>query len=161
MADFIGTHQAKLDGKGRMSVPAPFRAALKAKSVSGNTAATAPSPLYLFPSRKFPCIEGRTEQGFSKFAAELAKFSELSDEYDDLSVAFYADAVRLEADKEGRIVVPAELIAHAGLKAEAPIVVMGVGDTFQIWDVEANQRRKVAARDRASTLRVATPGLVQ
>ena len=31
MTQFLGTHQNKLDAKGRVSVPAPFRAALKGR----------------------------------------------------------------------------------------------------------------------------------
>ena len=159
MADFIGTHHGKLDGKGRMSVPASFRAALKAKSVTGNMAATAPSPLYLLPSRKFACIEGRTEQAFDALAGELGKLAELSDEYHDLSTTFYSDSHRLEADKEGRIVLPAELIAHAGLKPESAITFMGIGNTFEIWDVAAAERRKTEARERSAAVRFNSPGI--
>ena len=159
MADFIGTHHGKLDGKGRMSVPASFRAALKAKSVTGNIAATAPSPLYLLPSRKFACIEGRTEQAFDALANELGKLAELSDEYHDLSTTFYSDSHRLEADKEGRIVLPAELIAHAGLKPESAITFMGIGNTFEIWDVAAAERRKTEARERSAAVRFNSPGI--
>lgn len=159
MADFIGTHHGKLDGKGRLSVPASFRAALKAKSTTGNTAPTAPSPLYLLPSRKFGCIEGRTELAFDALAAELGKLAEFSDEHHDLSTALYSDSHRLEADKEGRIVLPAELIAHAGLKMENAITFMGIGTTFEIWDVAAAERRKAEARERAAALRFASPGV--
>lgn len=161
MADFIGTHHGKLDAKGRVSVPAPFRAALKAKSATGNIAATAPSPLILRPSHKFPCIEGRTEQAFNALADELAKLAEFSDEHHDLATSLYSDSHRLEADKEGRIVLPAELIAHAGLNPENAIAFMGVGNTFEIWDIGAADRRKAEARERSAALRFTSPGVAR
>jgi MraZ protein len=161
MADFIGTHHGKLDAKGRLSVPAPFRAALKAKSTTGNVAPSAPSPLILRPSHKFPCIEGRTEQAFDALASELGKLAEFSDEHHDLATSLYSDSHRLEADKEGRIVLPAELIAHAGLTSEKAIAFMGVGNTFEIWDVAAAERRKAEARERSAALRFASPGVVR
>ena len=161
MADFIGTHHGKLDGKGRISVPAPFRAALKAKSLTGNAAASAPSPLYLLPSTKLACIEGRTEQSFDALADELAKFAALSDEHHDFATALYSNSHRLEADKDGRIVLPAELIAHAGLKPDSAITFMGIGDTFEIWDVAAAERRKAEARERSAALRFNSPALAR
>lgn len=161
MADFIGTHHGKLDGKGRVSVPSSFRVALKAKSNAGNTAATAPSPVVLRPSHKYRCIEGRTEQGFDALANELAKLAEFSDEHHDLATSIYADSHPLEADKEGRIVLPAELIAHAGLKPENAIAFMGVGNTFEIWDITAAERRKAEARERSAALRFNSPGVTR
>jgi MraZ protein len=144
-----------------LSVPAPFRAALKAKSATGNVAPTAPSPLILRPSHKFPCIEGRTEQAFDALAAELGKLAEFSDEHHDLATSLYSDSHRLEADKEGRIVLPAELIAHAGLAPDKAIAFMGVGSTFEIWDTAAAERRKAEARERSAALRFSSPGIVR
>ena len=160
MADFIGTHQGKLDAKGRVSVPASFRAALKAKSATGNTSPTAPSPLVLRPSHKFPCLEGWTEQAFDGLAAHLDKLAEFSAEHADLATALYSEAVRLEADKEGRIVLPAELVAHAGL-GEAGVVFMGTGKTFEIWDPAAADRRKAEAKQRSAAIQFASPGVRQ
>jgi MraZ protein len=159
MSDFIGTHHGKLDGKGRMSVPASFRAALKAKSRTGNTAATAPSPLFLMPSRTLDCIEGWTETAFDALAAELDKLPKLGTERHVLRTALFGDSVRLEADKEGRIVLPADLIAHAELKPEGTVTIIGVGDTFEIWDVAAAARRKAEVRKQAAALNFDAPGV--
>ncbi len=159
MADFIGTHQGKLDAKGRVSVPAAYRASLKAGSASGNVAPTAPAPLYLRPSHKLPCLEGFTEKAFARLEEELDKLPEFSDEHADLATALYSEAIRLEADKEGRIVLPAELIGHAGLN-EGGIAFLGKGKTFEIWDASTAERRKIEARERAAAMRFAAPGVV-
>ena len=69
----------------------------------------------------------------------------------------YADAFPVEADKEGRIVLPDALVAHAGL-TEA-VVFMGLGRIFQIWEPAAAERRRAEARDRARAHGFTLPGV--
>ncbi len=158
MADFIGTHQGKLDAKNRVSVPASFRASLKAKSACGNIAATAPAPLILRPSHKYACLEAWSEQAFDTLSEQLARLAEFSQEHDDLATALYSEAIRLEADKEGRIVLPGELVTHAHL-TDKGVVFMGIGKTFEIWDAAAAERRRTDARQRSAAIRFNSPGL--
>jgi MraZ protein len=61
----------------------------------------------------------------------------------------------METDKEGRIQLPAELIAHAGLTDS--VVFIGASRTFQIWEPAAGTRRlaeaKAAVRAAQMTLK--------
>ncbi|HEX3350208.1 MAG TPA: division/cell wall cluster transcriptional repressor MraZ [Acetobacteraceae bacterium] len=148
MTLFLGTHQNRLDAKGRVSIPAPFRAALK----NGEGVAT----LVLRPSHKHPCVEGWPESEFSALAKPLERLDLFSEEHDDLAAALYADAYPLEADREGRIVLPAGLCAHA--KLQDTVVFMGLGRTFQIWEPAAAEQRRAEARDRAKAARMTLPG---
>ncbi len=61
MALFIGTHQNKLDAKGRVSIPAQFRSVLKKMSHAGEAALS--HRWCLRPSHQNPCIEGWTRIG--------------------------------------------------------------------------------------------------
>ncbi len=70
-----------------------------------------------------------------------------SEAHDDMAAALYADAYPLEADKEGRVLLPASLIAHANLSDA--VVFMGLGRIFQIWEPAAAERRRAEARERA------------
>lgn len=45
---------------------------------------------------------------------------------------FFANAVRVEPDKQGRILIPQELRQYAGLTQE--VVILGFGDKAEIWD---------------------------
>jgi len=76
MALFIGTHQNKLDAKGRVSIPAQFRSVLKKMSHAGEGAAIA--TMYLRPSHQNPCIEGWSELGFEALSAPVAEGYNLS-----------------------------------------------------------------------------------
>jgi MraZ protein len=144
MTQFLGTHKAKLDAKGRTSVPAPFRAAMR-KDGESTTAA-----LVLRPSHKHSCVEGWPADVFAEFAKRLEKLDIFDDDSEDLTTALYADAWPVEADKEGRIILPDSLVQHAGLSDS--VVFMGLGRQFQIWEPEAAARRAIAARERARGL---------
>ncbi len=146
MTHFLGTHQNKLDAKGRVSVPAPFRAALR--QVGGVEASSA-AQLVLRPSHKFPCIEAWPDQVFQSLAAPLDRMALFSDEHDDLASTLYADAFAVEPDREGRIVLPDALIAHAALGQLVEFV--GHGRIFRIWDPAAGARHRAEARVRAQT----------
>lgn len=146
MTQFLGTHQNRLDGKGRVSVPAPFRAALR---LNGNGEGASSAALVLRPSHKHPCIEGWPQHIFAALADALERHDLFSEAHDDLAATLYADAYPVEADREGRIVLPDSLVAHAGLGLSETVVFMGLGRTFQIWKPEAAERFRLDARERA------------
>ena len=148
MTQFVGTHQNRLDAKGRVSIPAPFRNLLKN---SDGIAA-----LVLRPSHKHPCIEGWPPAMFEALAAPLQTFDLFSEEQEDLAAALYADAHQMESDKEGRITLPESLKEHAGLTEG--VVFMGLGRTFQIWEPAAAERRRVEARERVRARGLTLPG---
>lgn len=148
MTQFLGTHQNRLDAKGRVSIPAPFRNLLKN---SDGIAA-----LVLRPSHKHPCIEGWPPAMFESLSAPLQKLELFSEEQDDLAAALFADAYPVDSDKEGRIILPENLKQHAGLSEG--VTFMGLGQTFQIWEPAAADRRRAEARERARTRGFTLPG---
>ena len=148
MTQFLGTHQTRLDAKGRVSIPASFRTLLK--NDDGVAA------LVLRPSHKHACIEGWPPAMFEALAAPLQKFDMFSEEQDDLAAALYADAYPLESDKEGRITVPEFLKQFAGLTEG--VTFMGLGRTFQIWEPAAAGRRSAEARERVRVRGLTLPG---
>jgi MraZ protein len=147
MTQFLGTHENRRDGKGRVSIPATFRNALRGPD--GGTR------MILRPSHKYHCIEGWPFAAFHAIAQPLDELPTFGDDEDDLALSLYAEATEAEPDKEGRIVLPAELVRHANLGETVAFI--GAGRHFQIWEPEAGRRRiedaRAAARDRRLTLR--------
>ena len=143
MTQFLGTHKNRLDAKGRVSIPAPFRALLKPDGAST-------APLVLRPSHKHACIEGWPPSAFQALARPLDEMETFSEAHDDLATAIYADAWPVEADKDGRIVLPDDLIGHAGLSDAVEF--LGKGSIFEIWEPAAAARRRAEARERSRTL---------
>jgi MraZ protein len=151
MSQFLGTHPNKLDAKGRVSIPAPFRAALR----NGDGE---PS-LVLRPHHTHRCIDGFAAGYFHALASSMARLDLFSADQEDLAIALYADAVEFAPDKEGRIVLPQNLIAWAGLEEGATFV--GMGRQFQIWSPEAAARRATEARLGVQSRRLAVPAPIQ
>ncbi|GAN55126.1 division/cell wall cluster transcriptional repressor MraZ [Tanticharoenia sakaeratensis] len=144
MSVFLGTHQNRFDAKGRVSIPAAFRNALRAQAEPGA------SLVILRPSHLHPCIEAWPQAAFASLAQPLGEIDVFSDAHDDLAASLYADAYPIDSDKEGRIIVPDSLRAHAGLRDE--VAFMGLGRTFQIWEPEAAARRREDARSRSRAM---------
>ena len=151
MVQFLGTHQNRLDAKGRVSVPASVRAALRAPDCEANG-----THLVLRPSHQHPCIEAWPSAVFEALSEPLNRLDIFSQAHDDLAASLYSDAFPVEADKEGRIVLPDSLVTYAGL-AET-VVFMGLGRIFQIWEPSAAERRRTEARERARAHGFTLPG---
>jgi len=145
---FSGTYVQNFDAKGRVSVPALFRAALRDGTVTPIPPSEGPIgiPIVLRPSEKTPCIEALTEQGHLALTAELEKLDPLSEEYDALATVLFADAWPVETDKEGRVIVPDALLAFAGIVREGAVAFVGIGPRFQIWHPDRVPDRKAEAR---------------
>lgn len=127
-----------------MSVPAAFRTALRA--LRPNDTGTLEIGVILRPSHQHPCIEAWPEVTFNRLATELERYSEISEQHEDLATTLFADAYPLESDREGRIIVPEDLLAHANITSA--VAFMGIGTRFQLWEPSAAAERRVAARLR-------------
>ena len=137
MAFFNGTHRLQFDQKGRISIPASFRGALREDSSAANAPPGPISiPLVLRPSEQAKCIEARSENGFAGLRAELDKFPKLSRERAAMALVLFADAQAVETDKEGRVIIEQSLLSYAGISRPGEAVFMGLGDLFQIWSPE-------------------------
>jgi MraZ protein len=142
---FIGRHTNKIDKKGRISVPKPFRDALGDASAS----------IFVFPSFKFPALEAAPRGFIEQFVANLNATHDLfSDDQDDLASTVIENTHELACDPEGRVILPKHLMEHAELGDEA--VFVGRGTRFLIWSPSLyephNQRAVERVRARGATL---------
>ncbi len=70
-----------------------------------------------------------------QMAAATDKMGVFDSELDDLSAMLFADARPLSFDVTGRIIIPTELLKHAGITDKA--IFVGRGNSFQIWNPDA------------------------
>jgi MraZ protein len=123
MSLFLSSYENRLDTKGRISVPATFRAAVSSETFAG---------VVLYRSFTNKCIEGLSMSRMEQLAAATDKMGVFDNTLDDLSAMLFADARPLQFDVTGRIVIPDDLLKHAGIKNTALFV--GRGNSFQIWN---------------------------
>ena len=145
MSLFLSSYENRLDTKGRVSVPAAFRASIGSEKFPG---------VVLYRSFTNNCIEGLSMSRMEQLVAATDKMGVFDSELDDLSAMLFADARPLTFDVTGRIVIPADLLKHAGITDTA--VFVGRGTSFQIWNPDAFR----AAQEKSlNNLRAARPNL--
>lgn len=151
MALLVGRFVNKIDKKGRISVPKPFRDAFKDQAFAG---------LYAYPLFKFPAIEACGEDFMARISASLDDLDMFSDEQDELASVIMENAHPLAFDPEGRVVLPPDLLEHAGIDSQALFV--GRGTRLQIWspDTYAKHAKQTfeRARTRGATLKLRPQG---
>lgn len=137
MTLFLSTYINKIDKKGRVSVPASFRATLGKSSFP---------EVVLFRSYKHPALEGCSIERMEQLSQSIDSLELFSDAQDDLAATLFADAHPLSFDGEGRILIPYFLLSYAQITQEVAFV--GRGPTFQIWDPGHFKSHQKHARDR-------------
>ena len=114
---FLGEYEHTIDAKGRMAVPARFRAQMDRGSVISKGMGV--------------CLSVYTRERWDEKSAELVS-GKTSEELRDFERRIYASASEVELDGQGRMSIPAKLRAYARL--EGDVTVAGVRDHFEIWD---------------------------
>ena len=124
----LGAYDHTIDDKNRLTLPAKFRQAF----ADG-----------VFVTRGLDgCLFAYRREDWDRLVeSRLAPLDPLSPETRRLQRFFYAGASESELDKQGRVMIPAQLIEHAKLGRE--VVVAGVNDRLEIWD-RAAWRKELA-----------------
>lgn len=135
MALFLSTHVNRVDKKGRVSVPAQWRAELGDQSFQG---------VVVFRSNVHPCLEGFAWSYMQELSARLDQFDLFSPAQDDLATAVFAESVQLPFDGDGRIIMPDHFLTFAKIDEQAAFV--GMGAKFQIWAPKLLDKRREEAR---------------
>lgn len=150
MTSFLSTFVNKVDRKGRVSVPAPFRAALANETFQGVIACPSLTETAIDGFGR-GTLEALNRQRMERTLAE-GDFERALLGGDSVVDTIMALAHELPFDGEGRIVLPGALAESAGITDRAAFV--GRGTRFQIWapdTFERHQRAAVAAlRQRLS-----------
>ena len=122
---FISTFTFKVDRKGRVSVPAEFRAALTKPDFAGVIA---------FPSPHDQAIRCVTPEQIDRIMSARDPL-EVFQGATDVALSTAADMVRLPFDGEGRVLLPKPLVDFANIADSATFV--GRMSYFEIWNPEA------------------------
>jgi len=123
MDRFVSHHLLRLDAKGRVSVPAAFRAVLARDGFDG---------LYCYPALDRPALDAGGNALLAEIEALIAGFSPFSEQREQFSLSLYGTSATLKIDGEGRVTLTDTLKAHAGITDAATFV--GLGHKFRIWE---------------------------
>ncbi|MSU89800.1 division/cell wall cluster transcriptional repressor MraZ [Rhodobacteraceae bacterium 2CG4] len=131
---FRGESVHKVDSKGRVSIPAPFRRVLEDGDPDWVSGAQ-PNLVLVYGLRGRPCLEGYSLKGIEEVDDMISALPRYSPEREALERMINTQSIYAQVDENGRMVLPAKLRERIGVKAEATFA--GMGDKFQIWEPSA------------------------
>jgi MraZ protein len=131
---FLSTFEKQLDSKRRIVVPQEFRA-LATGAFGG---------VVCFPSIEADCIEAGGEALFNQYKALIGELPFGDPLRSALETSIYGGACPLSFDTAGRITLPETLCQDFGIADM--VAVVGLGDRFQIWPLDAFRAHRAAQR---------------
>jgi len=119
-----GTYRHRIDGKGRLPIPAAFRRVLGEAGDRGVVVTLVDQCLAVYPPSEW-----------TKLETQLAALPAFNKQVKALTRLLASRAADCEIDVQGRILLPSSLRKAAGLARDA--VVVGVLNRFEVWSPEA------------------------
>jgi MraZ protein len=142
MDRFVSNTASRLDAKGRVSIPASFRAVLARDGFEG---------LYCYPALDRPALDAGGHALLADIEELIARFSPYAEERDEFSLALYGKSETLKIDAEGRVSLSETLKAHANITDA--VVFVGLGHKFQIWEPERFRAQLAEATEKVRAFR--------
>ena len=130
---FRGEFHQKVDGKGRVSIPASFRRVLEAGDPEW-VEKTDPELIIVYGDHRRKYLECYTIDAAAEVDAQIDDMPRGSIERKMLEKLFNGQSMQTSVDNTGRIVLPAKLRQKIDIGDEAYF--LATGDTFQIWNPE-------------------------
>jgi MraZ protein len=136
MNRFLSNATNRIDAKGRVSVPAPFRAVLAQRNVQ---------ELYCLQDMVYPAISVGGPELLERYERQIASIDPFSPEANAMSLLVHGGGVFVRLDAEGRLMVTDFIRDFTGISTEVAFV--GRSDHFQLWHPQAFYEAQAAARE--------------
>ena len=129
MNSIIGTYECKVDAKGRLLSPAPFKKQLAASLQDG---------FVLKRSVFQPCLELYPMEEWNLMMQKINKLNRFVKKNNDFIRRFTAGVKMVEIDALGRLLVPKDLVVFANISKE--VVFSSAVNIVEIWDKELYEK---------------------
>jgi len=142
MDEFVSIYTNRLDAKGRVSIPAPFRAVLAVDGFDG---------LYCCPTLDRQAVDAGGNRFRASIRSVLQNFEPFSEDHEYLSTTLVGESEILKIDQDGRVVLSEAIKDHAGIADRVTFV--GQGYKFQIWEPDRFIAYREEAKNRLRDIR--------
>jgi MraZ protein len=122
MTFFTGRYDSKLDSKGRLVLPSKFKAQLPEDGGHELVIQKGIEPYLSI----YPVLE------FKKLVSKVSGLSEFNEENRQVRLAFFSGIASVELDDNGRLLIPKNMLAYAGLQRE--VVLVGMNNLIVVWE---------------------------
>jgi len=121
--NLIGTYECKADAKGRLMLPASYKKQLNDVLTKG----------FILKRSVFqPCLELYPKKEWDILMQKMNKLNRFKKKNNDFIRRFTAGVKEIEVDTTGRILIPKDLTAFAGINKE--LVLSSAINIIEIWD---------------------------
>jgi len=125
MQHFIGTYECKADSKGRIMLPVALK-----KQLAHNL-----SDQFVLKRAVFnACLELYPIKEWDAMMEKVNQLNRFNKKNNDFIRRFTAGVRLIEVDSTGRLLIPKDLIVHAGISKET--VISSAVNILEIWDKE-------------------------
>lgn len=123
MNSLIGTYECKADAKGRLMLPAALKSQLSPVMQKG----------FVLKRAVFqPCLELYPMSEWESLMQKVNKLNRFKKKNNDFIRRFTAGVKVVELDASGRLLIPKDLVAFAGISKE--LVMSSAVNIVEIWD---------------------------
>jgi len=129
----IGSFEHTLDAKSRIFIPAKWRESL------GDVLIITQG---LLDNHELHCLFGMSVAEWDLFSARLAQLPITDMAGQAIRRRLYASAAACEVDKQGRILLPANLRALSDIQKDVTLI--GVGNRIELWEPSQFERHNAA-----------------
>lgn len=136
MVNLIGTYECKVDAKGRLMVPSALKKQLAPMLQEGFVIKRA-----VFQN----CLELYPMSQWNQLMSKLNGLNRFVKKNNDFIRRFTAGVKTVEVDTNGRLLIPKDLVAFAGIGKE--IVLSSAINIIEIWDKDKYENAIDAASD--------------
>ncbi len=123
MISFIGTYECKADAKGRVMIPVTLKNQMAPLLAQG---------FVIKRSVFHPCLELYPMEEWNLLMQKMNKKNRFRKKNNDFIRRFSAGVKPVEIDATGRLLIPKNLVAIAGIKKE--VVLSSAINIIEIWD---------------------------
>jgi MraZ protein len=136
-----GKYEHSIDAKQRLAIPADLRAQLeKAEDTEAMYVTVGPNgAIWLWPEQIFERMAGDIEPSLAPPAALMA--------FDEMT---FPEARRQTFDKTGRLLIPAEMLAEAGLGPK--VLILGMRNHLELRDPDEYHARRQEQHERRADI---------
>ena len=142
MDEFVSTFTNRLDAKGRVSIPASFRAVLAVDGFDG---------LYCCPTLDRQAVDAGGNRLREAIGASLPNFEPFSEDHEYLSTTLIGESEILKIDQDGRVVLTDAIKTMPASRDRVTFV--GQGYKFQIWEPDRFVAYREEAKNRLRDMR--------
>lgn len=141
MLNLIGTYDCRADAKGRVMIPAMLKKQLESVSEEG----------FIIKRSVFqPCLEVYPMREWNELMEQMKGLNRFKRSNNDFIRAFNAGVRVVEMDSSGRILIPKDLLAFAGISQD--LVLTSAINIIEIWDKNKYEQSIEDAAEDFATL---------